>query len=237
DIEEFSDAPQAKISTNASTDIPVFNVPEIAIPKPEKKITEPLITDYIEKDQPEYSVASSSGSTDISLSPEIMNVDPIDDKPKSPEIIELVNYEPEISPDLSANDELKSSNEEVNTQSKTYPPGYIPREEREVRLRETAVKHGDDPDKFVTITEEDRDLARIFRDKMMADAEIIDFARKDGDDPEEYMELTRREKLICMEIKLRMYEDDGELRPYTCIYNGEEWKKNIAILQENGYLW
>ncbi|CAG8659618.1 548_t:CDS:1, partial [Ambispora leptoticha] len=42
----------------------------------------------------------------------------------------------------------------------------------------------------------------------MADADMIDFTRRDEGDPEEYMELTRREKLICMEIKLRMYEDD-----------------------------
>jgi len=44
----------------------------------------------------------------------------------------------------------------------------------------------------------------------MADAEIIDFARQEGHDPEEDIELTRWEKLICMEIKLRMYKDDSE---------------------------
>ncbi|CAG8636450.1 2254_t:CDS:1, partial [Paraglomus occultum] len=200
--------------------------------------------------QSESPVASSSKSTDISMAPEIEHVEPIDDKPEIIEESEIRDYtsssndEVKPSPDLLTNDKSEPSNEEVkhevpcsaDTQSETYSPGYIPREEREAHLRETAVKYGEDPDKFVTITEKDRDLVRIFRDKMMADAEIIDFARKDGDDPEEYMELTRREKLICMEIKLRMYEDDGKPRSYTCIYDDEEWKKNIAILQENGYL-
>ncbi|CAG8559026.1 22608_t:CDS:2 [Gigaspora margarita] len=50
-------------------------------------------------DQPEFSVASSSVST---IAPEIKHVELIDDKPEhSSEIIEWVNNEPEISPDLS----------------------------------------------------------------------------------------------------------------------------------------
>ncbi|CAH1768467.1 15881_t:CDS:1 [Entrophospora sp. SA101] len=207
--------------------------------------------DYITN---ESSVSSSSKSiakqwdfvpTDISLPPKIVNVEVVDDKSKSPEIIELVNDEPEISLDLSTNDEPKTSNEE-ETESRisdstptqiSYPPGYQTREQREIHLRECAVKRGENPDKFITITEKDRDLARIYYDKIMADAEIIEFARGDGADPEKYMELSRREKLICMEIDLWMYEDKGEPRSYTCIYNDEDWAKNIAILQENGYLW
>ena len=42
-------------------------------------------------------------------------------------------------------------------------------------------------------------------------------------------------RLISEEIYLREWEDEGTLRPY--VYNDEEWIKNIAILQENGYLW
>ncbi|CAG8614904.1 11974_t:CDS:1, partial [Diversispora eburnea] len=163
-------------------------------------------------------------------------IEPIDDKPEPPsEIIEPSNDEVEPFPDLSANDEPKSSNEEAITQLETVPSSLPTRAERESSLRECAVKHGEDPDKFVTITEKDRDLAMIFRDKMMSDADMIDFARNDGDDPEEYMELSRREKLICIEIKLRMHEDDG--KPRADAYDDEEWKKNIAILQENRYLW
>ncbi|CAG8789847.1 8341_t:CDS:2, partial [Gigaspora margarita] len=51
-------------------------------------------------DQPEFSVVLSSESTDTSITPEIEHIEPIDDKPKFPEIIELVNDEPEISSDL-----------------------------------------------------------------------------------------------------------------------------------------
>ena len=83
-------------------------------------------------DQPENSIASSSKSTDISLPPKIVDVEVVNDKSKSSEIIEeseirgtsLVNNEPEISPDLPANDEEaklqisnspKPSNEEAST--------------------------------------------------------------------------------------------------------------------------
>ncbi|CAG8636617.1 9123_t:CDS:1, partial [Scutellospora calospora] len=243
-IEEFSDAPQPEILANKSTDIPMFYVPEIKSPEPEKNIAETLTTDCIEKGkdlspvpipavtnmtqdlfdyitgQSEYSVASLSKTTDIFMTPEIEYVEPVDNKSEpSSKIIK----EPEIRGYASSvNDKPETNNEEASTQSKTYLPGYIPRAERKVRLRETAIKYGEDPDKFMTITKEDRDLVKIFQDKMMADMDIIDFARKDGDDPEEYIELSRREKLICMEIKLRMYEDDDEFRSYTCIYDGEE---------------
>ena len=81
DIEEFSDIPQAE--TNASTDIPVFDVPEVVTSESEKKIAETSTTDHIKKGkdsspahitnitqdlfdsityQSESSVASSSGS-------------------------------------------------------------------------------------------------------------------------------------------------------------------------------
>ena len=36
------------------------------------------------------------------------------------------------------------------------------------------------------------------------------------------------------EIYLREWEDGC---PRSYVYNDEEWVKNIAILQENGYLW
>jgi len=145
DIEEFSDTPQAETSSNASTDIPVFNVPEIVDPKghcfainsqPEKIDPIPLTTNRIEKgkeivssppitnmtqdlfdsiiDQPKYSVASSSKSTNISLPPEIEHVEPSDDKSKpSIENIKSVENKPKISPVLSTNDEPKTSNEET----------------------------------------------------------------------------------------------------------------------------
>ncbi|CAG8626040.1 5599_t:CDS:2 [Paraglomus brasilianum] len=53
-------------------------------------------------------------------------------------------------------------------------------EQREKRLREWAIDHDEDPDKFMTITEKDINLSRIYRDRMMSDAEVIKFARNDG---------------------------------------------------------
>jgi len=66
-----------------------------------------------------------------------------------------VENEPEISPDLPANNEPKSSNE-VFPQQISYPPGYQTREQREKRLRQWAIDHNEDPDKFVTITDKDK---------------------------------------------------------------------------------
>ncbi|CAG8664918.1 8100_t:CDS:2, partial [Paraglomus brasilianum] len=102
------------------------------------------------------------------------------------------------------------------------------------RLREWAIDHGEDPDRFMTITEKDRNLSRIYRDRIMSDAEIIDFARDQNLNPEELMDMSRRERLISEEIYLREWKDEGT--PRSHVYNDEEWIKNIAILQESGYL-
>ena len=83
------------------------------------------------------------------------------------------------------------------SQQISLPPEYIPREEREKRLRQWAIDHGEDPDKFMTITEKDRN----YRDRMMSDVEIIDFARDQNLDPEELMDMSRRERLISEEIQ------------------------------------
>ncbi|CAG8638602.1 7975_t:CDS:1, partial [Diversispora eburnea] len=159
----------------------------------------------------------------------------IDDKPKSPEIIEeSAKNEPEISPVLPVSNESKSNNE-APPQQISYPPGYQTREQREKRLRETAIKYGENPDKFMTITEKDKDLALIFKDKMISDAEMIQFAKDTDDDPDTLMDkdIDRRARLICIEIKIRKHEDDGEFRATP--YDDEEWKKSITILQENGF--
>ncbi|CAG8651699.1 8721_t:CDS:1, partial [Paraglomus occultum] len=85
---------------------------------------------------------------------------------------------------------------------------YIPREEREKRLRQWAIDYGEDPDKFMT----------IYRDRIMSDADIIDFARDQNLDPEELMDMSRRERLISEDIYLREWEDEGIPRSY--VYNG-----------------
>ena len=107
-------------------------------------------------DQPKYSVALSSKSTNISLPPEIEHVEPSDDKSKpSIENIKSVENKPKISPVLSTNDEPKTSNEETPTQI-SYPPGYQTREQREIRLRQKAIELGEDPEIFITITDKDK---------------------------------------------------------------------------------
>ncbi|CAJ0848329.1 6444_t:CDS:1, partial [Entrophospora sp. SA101] len=258
DIEEFSDTPQAEISSNASTDIPVFDIPEIVTSlEPEKKISESSTTDRIEKgkeivsappitnmtqdlfdsiiDQPKYSVASSSKSTNISLPPDIEHVEPSDDKSKpSIENIKSLENKPKISPVLSTNDEPKTSNEETPTQI-SYPPGYQTREQREIRLRQKAIKLGEDPEIFITITDKDKLDSIAFRDRMQTDARMCGYAKEAEENPSEYMDMTVRERLISEEIIRRSLEEDGITTSW--LDTDEEWKKTINILQENGMLW
>ncbi|CAJ0827489.1 4700_t:CDS:2 [Entrophospora sp. SA101] len=240
DIEEFSDSPQAEISTNTPTDIPIFDAPKIATPAP--PITN-MTQDLFDSIKNESSVALSSKSTDISPSPEIMNVvEPVDDKSEpSSEIIESMNDDldlskdsvPEPSPSLHVNE--SESNNEVIPQQISYPPGYQTREQREKRLRQWATDHNEDPDKFMTITEEDINLSRTYRDRMMADADMIQFAKDNDDDPNSLMDMTRRERLISEEIMIRLHEDKNNPQPRS--YNDDEWIEKISILQENEYLW
>lgn len=186
---------QAEISTNASTEIPVFNDPEIvAPPDPEKIDSIPLATEHIKKAKDsspapianmtqdlfdsitdKSPVVSSSKSTDISLPPEIVDIEVVDDNPKSPEIIESVSDELEISPDLPVKDEPKTGNE-ASFQQISYPPRYQTRDQQELRLREKAIKLGEDPDKFVTITEKDKLDSIAFRDRMQTDARMCGVA-------------------------------------------------------------
>ena len=87
----------------------------------------------------------------------------------------------------------------------------------------------------MTITEKDVNLSREYRDRMMADAEVIEFARENKMDPNDLFYMTRRERLISEEIYLREFEDVG--KPWKYIYDDKEWQKSISILQENGMLW
>ncbi|CAG8659989.1 466_t:CDS:1, partial [Paraglomus occultum] len=195
-------------------------------------------------DQPEFSVAS----TDIPMALEIEHAELVDDKPEhSSEIIEsisdearlLVNDEPEISSDLPANDELKSSNKESHNQSrpygcgtaKTYSSGYLTREQREARLRQKAIELGEDPDKFVTITKKDKLDSIAFRDRMQTDARMCGYAKEAEEDPSEYMDMTVRERLISEEIIRRSLEEDGIISSW--LDTDEDWKKTVNILQEN----
>ncbi|RIB26578.1 hypothetical protein C2G38_2030098 [Gigaspora rosea] len=209
--------------------MPMFDIPKITFPEAEKIEPTSSTTDHIEKgkekqsfdvphhiftppiakmtqdlfdliiDQPEFPVASSSESTDISLPPEIIHVEPVDDKSEpSPKIIESVNDEPE------------TNNEEASTQLKTYPPGYIPREEREKRLRQWAIDHNKDPDKFVTITDKNKTDSIDYLTRIDVDANICLFNIEQGNDPHDFMEMMHWERLIGEEILCRRLEDAGE---------------------------
>ena len=87
----------------------------------------------------------------------------------------------------------------------------------------------------MTITEKDVNRSQEYRDRMMADAEVIEFTRENKMNPNDLFYMTRRERLISEEIYLREFEDVGKPREY--IYNDKEWQKNVSILQENAMLW
>src|SRR6185312_14769676 len=110
--------------------------------------------------------------------------------------------------DLPMNNEPKNSTE-VSPQQISYPPGYQTREQREIRLRQKAIELGEDPDKFVTITEKDKLDSIAFRDRMQTDARMCGFAKEAEEDPSEYMDMTVRERLVSEEIVRRSLEEDG----------------------------
>ena len=236
-MKEFSKTPQDELPANEITNIPIFNVPEIIPPKiilhhPEKNTPPPstskdkkadkqddstqTLFNYV-AEKTEASVASTSGTSETTKASEPS--EPVIDKPeisKSPKPIEHMSNV--LKAPNPSNNEILSA-----------------RTRREERLRKWATDHGEDPDKFMTITEKDVNLSREYRDRMMADAEVIKFARENKMNPNDLFYMTRRERLISEEIYLREFEDVGKPRKYT--YDDEEWQKNVSILQENGMLW
>ncbi|PKY30168.1 hypothetical protein RhiirB3_447115 [Rhizophagus irregularis] len=109
------------------------------------------------------------------------------------------------------------------------------RAQREERLRKKAIELGENPVKFITITDEDKRESITFRYRMEGDARMCEYARGDDEDPHEHMEMTVRERLIGEEIIRRKYEDEGETSSW--LDTDEEWRKVITILQENGMMW
>ncbi|RGB22772.1 hypothetical protein C1646_775563 [Rhizophagus diaphanus] len=86
------------------------------------------------------------------------------------------------------------------------------------------------PDVFVTITEKDIKLSHEYQDRMMSDADAIDFAKEDGMDVIDIFYMSRRERLISKEIYLCNHEDIGKPRAY--VYDDEEWQKGWIGSQE-----
>ena len=101
--------------------------------------------------------------------------------------------------------------EHIEPNNKKVSSAFPARQQREERLRKWATEHGEDPDKFMTITEKDINRSREYRDRMMADAEVIEFVRENKIDPNNLFYMTRRERLISEEIYLREFEDVRKL--------------------------
>ncbi|RIB08433.1 hypothetical protein C2G38_2211653 [Gigaspora rosea] len=167
--QEFSDVPQGEISTNTSTEIkiPIFDIPKIIMPEPEKIKPTPLTTNHIEKDYKHVN----------------------DKLEPSPKINEPINDEPETSPGLPINDEPKSTINEASPQQISYPPRYQTREQREAHLRQRAIELGEDPDVFITITDKDKLDSISFKDRMQTDARMCGYAKEVEENPSEYMDM------------------------------------------------
>ncbi|PKK55830.1 hypothetical protein RhiirC2_801408 [Rhizophagus irregularis] len=86
-----------------------------------------------------------------------------------------------------------------------------------------------------SISEKDIRLSHEYRDRMMSDADAVNFAKEDGIDVNDIFYMSRRERLISEEIYLCNFENAG--KPQTYVYDDEEWQNGISILQENGHLW
>ncbi|CAG8574704.1 1278_t:CDS:2 [Cetraspora pellucida] len=172
---------------DSDNDILVFDISEVVTSELEKKITKTLTINHIKKDQLESLVVLLSKSIDIFLALKIMNVKVVNNKSKSLKIIELVsnkaesvNNEPEIFPNLPANNKLKSSNEELS----------------------------EDSDKFVIITKKDKLNFIVFCDRMQTDVRIYNYVKK-AEDSSKYMDILVRERLIEEEIIWHKLKEKG----------------------------
>jgi len=91
----------------------------------------------------------------------------------------------------------------------------------EERFRKWAIDHGEDPDVFVIITEKDVKVFYEYQDRMMSDADAVDFVKEDGIDVNDIFYISRRERLISEEIYLCNLEDARKFQIY--VYDNEEW--------------
>jgi hypothetical protein len=152
-MKEFSDIPQDDLPENETTDIPIFNVPEIIPPKiishhPEKNTPPPstsknkkadkqddlsqALFDYVATEVP---VASISRTSETPKTSELSNRPETNKPPKPIEPISNVMKVPK-----------PSSNEILSA-----------RTQHEEHLRKWTIDHDEDPDIFMTITEKDVD--------------------------------------------------------------------------------
>ena len=62
----------------------------------------------------------------------------------------------------------------------------------------------------MTITEKDVRVFHKYRDRMMSDADAVDFVKEDGMDVNDIFYMSRRERLISEEIYLCNFKDAGK---------------------------
>ena len=75
----------------------------------------------------------------------------------------------------------------------------------------------------MTITEKDINLTQKYQNRMIADAEVIKFARKNKMKLNDLFYMTRRKRLISEEIYLWEFEDVRKPRSiFTIIRNGKK---------------
>ena len=148
--------------------------------------------DYVATEVPVASTSGTSEASKTSKTPEPAIDEPETSKP--PKSIEPIN---EVSSAI-----------------------LLTRAQREERLRKWAIDHGEDPDIFMTITEKDVNRSQEYRDRMMADAEVIEFARENKMNPNDLFYMTRRERLISEEIYLWEFEDVRSI--FTMTRNGKK---------------
>ncbi|PKK57016.1 hypothetical protein RhiirC2_827007, partial [Rhizophagus irregularis] len=79
-------------------------------------------------------------------------------------------------------------------------------------------------------TKKDIRLSHEYQDRMMGDADAVNFAKEDGMDVNDTFYMSRRERLISEEIRLRDFEDAGTPRAY--VYDDDEWQKENELNTE-----
>ena len=180
DIKEFSDTLQPNLPENETADIPIFNVPEIIFPKiiltfsekntpppntsKDKKmdkksdVTQDLFDYVIEQTEaPVTSTDSERITSDISETFKIS--EPVIDEyetSKHPESIEPICEVVNMSSKETMGSQRNHPTDSPKPINQVSSAILLARQQREYRLRKRAVKLGEDPDIFVTITEKDR---------------------------------------------------------------------------------
>ncbi|GBC07841.1 hypothetical protein RclHR1_07720005 [Rhizophagus clarus] len=188
DIEEFTSSafdgvPQDELLIHKDVEIPIFKVPEITSSDIGNKNTFPSVSasnsvvDNMHTAEHEFPVATTSSSA-VAKSETKVEVKPS-------QTVKFANFE------------AVSAVTKPEPVVKPNPQPSPKKSQREERLRRKAIELGEDPDKFVTITEKDKLDSISFRDRMKADARMCEYVKEGEEEPHEYiMEMTVRERLI-----------------------------------------